>query len=233
MQEYLSESTGYIYRRVKVGGVFGSWQGFAKSGGDSSINFSVATATDNNHAVTKAQLDTKAPVAGNSGQTFSVATATDNNHAVTLLQMNNAVSAAAVSNQAIVNLVYPVSSIIEFQDGTDPNTLWPWTTWTVYGEGRVTVAQKAGDFPFLTAVGGGKEITLNMSHIPEHDHDRNPDGKSENAHCSAGGGVAGDYSGSSGYIHTYTKTGKAGQATPTPVPTMPPYIVVKRWVRTA
>ena len=123
--------------------------------------------------------------------------------------MNNAVSAATVSSQFIVNLVYPVASIIEFQDGTDPNTLWPYTTWAVYGEGRVTVAQKAGDFPFLTAVGGGKEITLTMSHIPEHDHNRNPNGTVENVHISTGGGVAGDYSGSNGYIHQYTKTCKS------------------------
>ena len=271
IQEFNSIVTGYFYRRVKVGGVFGSWQRYAKVGGDSSVNFSVATATANDHAVTKLQFDnglnTKAPTAGNSGQTFSVATATANDHAVTKLQFDNglntkaptagnsgqtfsvatatandhavtkaqldAVASAAVGNQAIVNLVYPVASIIEFQDGTNPNTLWPWTTWTVYGEGRVTVAQKAGDFPFLTAVGGGKEITLTMAHIPEHDHNRNPNGNAEDAHISAGGGVAGDYTGSNGYIHSYTKTGKAGQASPTPVPTMPPYIVVKRWVRTA
>ncbi len=236
IQEFNSIVTGYFYRRVKVGGVFGSWHGYAKVGGDSSVNFSVATATANDHAVTKLQFDnglnTKALTAGNSGQTFSVATATANDHAVTKAQLD-AVASAAVSNQDIINLVYPVMSLIEFQDGTDPNTLWPWTTWTVYGDGRVTVAQKAGDFPFLTAVGGGKEITLNMSHIPEHDHNRNPNGTAENVHDSAGGGVAGDYTGSNGYIRNYTKTGKAGQASPTPVPTMPPYIVVKRWVRTA
>lgn len=259
MQEYLSESTGYLYRRVKIGGTFGTWTKFAKSIGDSSITFSVANGVASNDAVNKGQLDStlssansytdaeiltlatntqnaldlKADLNGDASQKFSVATATDNNHAVPLLQMTNAIATATVSNQAIVNLVYPVASIIEFQDGTNPNTLWPWTTWTEYGEGRVTVAQKAGDFPFLTAIGGGKEITLTMAHIPEHDHNRNPNGNTENVHDSAGGGAAGDYSGTNGYIHQYTKTGKAGQATPTPVPTMPPYIVVKRWVRTA
>lgn len=255
MQEYFSEATGYLYRRVKAGGNFGAWTKFAKSVGDASTTFSVASGLTNNDAVNKGQLDGeissvtshindevttlnnalnfKANLNGSASEKFSVATATADSHAVNLLQMNNAIATATVSNQAIVNLVYPVSSIIEFQDGTNPNTLWPWTTWTVYGEGRVTVAQKAGDFPFLTAIGGGKEITLTMAHIPEHDHDRNTNGNMENVHDSTGNGVAGDYSGTNGYIRNYTKTGKAGQASPTPVPTMPPYIVVKRWVRTA
>lgn len=57
MQEYLSESTGYIYRRVKVGGTFGTWTKFAKSVGDSSITFSVANGVVSTDAVNKGQLD--------------------------------------------------------------------------------------------------------------------------------------------------------------------------------
>ena len=214
---------------------------------DNTERLKIANATANDEAVSLSQMNSaissgiggippvdlsgKADLAGSSTQTFSVATATAAAHAVRKEQLD-AVANAAITNEQIVKLVYPVGSLIEFQDGTNPNTLWPYTTWTVYGEGRVTVAQ-GGDFNFLTAVGGGKDFTLTMSHIPEHDHNRNPDANSENAHCSIGSGAAGDYIGTNGYIHTYTKTGKAGQATPTPIPTMPPYIVVKRWVRTA
>lgn len=100
MQEYLSESTGYLYRRVKIGGAFGTWTKFAKSVGDSSQTFNVATATSDTHAVTKLALDaavsalqnSKADLGGSSTQRFKVADAIDNDEAVSKKQLNSAIS---------------------------------------------------------------------------------------------------------------------------------------------
>lgn len=100
MQEYLSESTRYLYRRVKIGGTFGTWTKFAKSAGDSSQTFEVATATSATHAVTKLALDnavsalqnSKADLGGSSTKRFKVADAVNNDEAVSKSQLNSAVS---------------------------------------------------------------------------------------------------------------------------------------------
>ena len=103
MQEYFSEATRYLYRRVKAGGNFGAWTKFAKSVGDASTTFSVASGTTNNDAVNKGQLDSavltlqqdisgKANTAGSSTQRFKVANAVNNDEAVSKSQLDGAVS---------------------------------------------------------------------------------------------------------------------------------------------
>ena len=160
---------------------------------------------------------------GDATKLFSVANGTTGNEAVNKSQLD-AVANAAITNEQIVKLVYPVGSLIEFQDGTDPNTLWPYTTWTVYGEGRVTVAQ-GGDFATLGAIGGQKSVKMTANMLIEHDH--------EYLYWFPGGD---DMDGMSNDAVSDTsesrKTTKTGSADPEPIPTMPPYIVVKRWVRT-
>ena len=123
MQKYLSESTGYLYRRVKIGGTFGTWTKFAKSVGDSSITFSVADGVVSNDAVNKGQLDStltsansytdteiltlstatqnaldlKADLNGNTSQKFSIQDGVANTDAASVGQVNSAQSSAIAS----------------------------------------------------------------------------------------------------------------------------------------
>jgi len=77
--------------------------------------------------------------------------------------------------------------------------------------------------------GGAVNVSLTTNHMPEHDHDLNDSiGKitgTQGFIASILGGVLGTMN-VLAQIGSGEKTGKAGQATPTPVPTIPPYIVL-------
>lgn len=135
----------------------------------------------------------------------------------------------------IVDVAYPVHRTIEFATDIDPNDLWDWTTWVRFAEGQTTVGYKNDDVDFgaIGDTGGAKGHKMTLANLIEHSHKRNSDSGSENVHTGIGGGAAGDWSGSSGYIHAYTDTKTAGQADPDPIPTLMPYRVSAKWVRTA
>lgn len=130
-----------------------------------------------------------------------------------------------LSLSTIINTIYPIGSIIELSNYLDPNTVLTGTTWAEYGQGRVTVAQ-GDDFATLGAIGGQKSVKMTANMLIEHDH--------EYLYWSPGGddmdGMSNDAVNDTSELRKTTKTGSAD---PEPIPTMPPYIVVKRWRRTA
>lgn len=57
---------------------------------------------------------------------------------------------------------------VEFNDSTDPNTLWAATTWTQITDERVTLA--AGTSHVLGDTGGSETHTLIADEMPNHRH---------------------------------------------------------------
>ena len=67
----------------------------------------------------------------------------------------------------IVNLIYPVGSIIQLNSTTDPNTIYSGTTW-VKIEGRFILG--SSDAYPIASTGGEASVTLTTSQIPSHNH---------------------------------------------------------------
>lgn len=74
----------------------------------------------------------------------------------------------------VYNLVYPVGICIDFDNATNPNTVFPGTTWTQITDGRVvraatslTVGSAAGN---ITALLGADTLTLSVAQLPIHAH---------------------------------------------------------------
>jgi len=57
---------------------------------------------------------------------------------------------------------------IEFNDSTDPNSLWASTQWTQVTDGRVTLASSSSHA--LGSTGGAETHTLSASEMPSHSH---------------------------------------------------------------
>jgi hypothetical protein len=84
------------------------------------------------------------------------------------------ISFASTANKvALMNLVYPVGSVVTLGVSTNPNTLYGVGTWTAI-QGRVVVGLNAGDTEFdtLNETGGAKTVTLTgaQSGVPAHTH---------------------------------------------------------------
>lgn len=79
---------------------------------------------------------------------------------------------ASSAVDAMVNLVYPVGSIYETDNGTfDPNTTWEGTTWErIKGRVIVGVDENDPDFNAGGKTGGEKSHRLIDSEMPKHSH---------------------------------------------------------------
>jgi len=78
------------------------------------------------------------------------------------------------ANKAVlINLIYPVGTVLTFGVSTNPNTLFGTGTWTAIA-GRVVVGINASDTEFdtLNETGGAKTVTLTsaQSGLPAHTH---------------------------------------------------------------
>lgn len=206
----------------------------AAKNGDNTQRFKVSNAVDADDAVAKNQLDTlaqtvatKANKNGDTAETFNVANGTSANHAVNKSQLD-AVAAANLTSLAVVNLIYPVGIVVDFSVNTNPNAIWSGTIWERFAEGRTTVGYQSGDADFGTIgqTGGKKGHKMTIDNLIEHDH--------EYLYWFPGGD---DMDGMSNDSATDTsesrKTTKTGNADPTPIPTLPPYVVTAKWVRIA
>ncbi len=90
---------------------------------------------------------------------------------VTQANLNALSGIAAVS--AFYNAVYPVGCIYESTVDTDPSTLFPGTTWSSFGQGKMLVGLDPNDDDFDSTddSGGSKTVTLTEDQMPSHDHD--------------------------------------------------------------
>lgn len=136
---------------------------------------------------------------------------------------DGAITAIKLDKASVVDLFYPVGTYYETSDTSfDPNEAWG-GTWQLDSQGRVTVSQDSGTFTTVGATGGEETHTLNVQEIPDH------------YHAIGGGGTFGNAGGAEWYLYnggtearwsSHTGGGQSHN-------NLQPYIVVKRWHRTA
>ena len=132
---------------------------------------------------------------------------------------------------SVLQRAWPIGSVYENRfDARNPShqDLLGFGTWVTLGEGRITVGYQSGDPDFSTIgqTGGKKGHKMTLDNLIEHDHDYTDRTELDYA-ANNSVGLGTDHK------DRVLKTSKAGSADPEPIPTMPPYIVVIRWVRTA
>ena len=149
----------------------------------------------------------------------------------------------------VINLIYPVGSIYLSYGLQDPNTFLPGTTWSLIEEGRfLRSASKTGSI-ILGGTGGSTTDTLSIT-VPSHKHidssgynksnllggmtfeegsDTSKFNSSFFAYPSAGKTGSGNYTWVRGKTSTPTDSG----TTSVTVDTVPPYLAVYMWKRTA
>ncbi len=123
----------------------------------------------------------------------------------------------------MMNLIYPVGSVLTFGVSTNPATLLGVGTWTAIA-GKVIVGIDAGQTEFVTLdeTGGAKTHTLTVPEIPSHSHSYyNPDN-------TGGGDPSPGGSGSANKLLVTSASGGDGAHN-----NLQPYIVKYVWQRTA
>lgn len=152
----------------------------------------------------------------------------------------------------LVDLLYPVGIVLEFENSTDPNTLYAGTTWVLTQKGQVSVG--AGDYwenwtkytYTLGDTGGEVKHTLITSEMPNHSHSASCSTAGAHTHTVSasihnGGdwheGTDGDEgmqtvttSSAGAHAHTITIANAGGGGTHE---NRQPYKVVNKWLRTA
>ena len=147
----------------------------------------------------------------------------------------------------VINLIYPVGSIYLSYGSQNPNTFLPGTTWSLIEEGRfLRSASETGSIQ-LGGTGGSTSVTKSIS-VPSHKHTA-PIGYDNkifgffniNGTNTAGKGklyrsISAGYSGTSASSNInmgYTSTPTDAATTDVTVETVPPYLAVYMWKRTA
>lgn len=80
------------------------------------------------------------------------------------------------SVKEVIDIVYPVGSIWESTTSSDPNKLWPGTTWSLMDGGRVLVSSgsysdSSGSYSYsLGATGGEAKHKLTTNELASHGH---------------------------------------------------------------
>jgi microcystin-dependent protein len=125
----------------------------------------------------------------------------------------------------LLNIVYPIGSVVTLGVPTNPSTLYGIGTWTQV-EGKVIVGLSSGETEFdtLNETGGAKTHTLTISEIPSHRHN-----------LRAGTEVGGVLRAPTSDHNSYTSPGvytdyQGGDAAHN---NLQPYIVKYVWERTA
>lgn len=122
-------------------------------------------------------------------------------------------------NGKLLDFIYPVGSYYETSDTSfNPNTAWG-GTWVEDTKGRVTVAldSEDTDFDTINEIGGEKAHTISILELPKNIVYDEEKGSGEYCYYAAGG--------SRGY--------KVNKNANLPHNNLQPYVVVKRWHRTA
>ncbi len=155
------------------------------------------------------------------------------------------------SIKEVIDIVYPVGSIWESTTSSDPNKLWPGTTWSLMDGGRVLVSSgsysdSSGSYNYsLGATGGEAKHQLTTDEMPSHSHGASSStngGHNHNIRVITQGQDQNAGDGGSNYwadrttswngdhSHTITISNTGGNGNHE---NRPPYIVVNRWKRTA
>jgi microcystin-dependent protein len=94
--------------------------------------------------------------------------------------------------QSIADAVYPVGCIYESTVATSPSTLFPGTSWTAFGQGKMLVGldPNDGDFNSTSDTGGSKTVALTTSEMPQHNHSFSGSSGSAGSHTHTISGTA-------------------------------------------
>lgn len=102
----------------------------------------------------------------------------------------------------LYKLVYPIGICVDFWDATNPNILFPGTTWTLIDDGRfvrssntIAVGNVAGQ---IGSLGGSDTATLSIANMPNHNHDINHNHTATHTHGQ------GWTSGAGGHNHSFS-----------------------------
>ena len=144
-------------------------------------------------------------------------------------------SSSGQVSKSLIDLFYPVGSYYETSNTSfNPNTAWG-GTWVEDSSGKVTAAYQSGDTNFGTVgqTGGEKTHKLITDEMPSHSHDifayaSDPVGTPTQAENSRMTVLDRDHGWNMGSQGNIIATG--GDQ---PHNNLQPYIVVKRWHRTA
>lgn len=133
--------------------------------------------------------------------------------------------APANANMALFrDFFYPVGTYYETSDTTfNPNTAWG-GTWVEDTSGRVTVAQDSGTFSTVGDTGGEETHTLTIAEMPSHYHAVRGNLKNQ------GSGPEFRELGSESSTNSGRTENTGGDGAHN---NLQPYIVIKRWHRTA
>ena len=148
------------------------------------------------------------------------------------------------STISILKKVYPIGCIYTSTNSTNPATSLGFGTWSAFGAGRVPVGFDSGQTEFDTdeETGGAKTVTLAETNLPSHKHFVMASASvtataltSSNQLASARGSAGSyDYGADNGGTSTAATIGlSSATGSGTAVTTLPPYIVVRMWKRTA
>lgn len=156
---------------------------------------------------------------------------------------------AAMTTLEIVNIIYPVGSVITLTNDTDPNKLYKGTTWVKMDAGRVlisagTYTEGSGTYTYnLGDKGGEAKHKLTTNEIPSHGHgaSASTDSHAHTAWTVIGGSdFLGGHSNNNGkwgntttsqnsHSHSINISATGGNGYHE---NRPPYVVVNRWKRT-
>ena len=135
------------------------------------------------------------------------------------------VNASGIDKLSLLNVFYPVGSYYETSDTNfNPNTSWG-GTWVEDSAARVTVAKDTGTFSTVGSTGGEETHTLTVSEMPSHTHNfeygTNTAGTGQRATVAANDGP---------YLSSGVNKDTGGDQAHN---NLQPYVVVRRWHRTA
>lgn len=124
---------------------------------------------------------------------------------------------------------HPVGAISELLISDNPATMWSNTAWIQCGGGRVTVAINGAipAFAALENTGGSIGHVMTINNLIQHNH------AIDGQWVGGNGSNIGAFDAGATTTLSGNTTVNTGQASPEAIPTMPPYLVVARWERTA
>lgn len=138
---------------------------------------------------------------------------------------DGAVTSSKLAISSIIDIFYPVGSYYETSDTSfNPNNAWG-GTWVEDSAGYVTVAMDTGTFATVGDTGGEETHTLTTAEMPSHTHQQYVTANSGTNPRSA-------YNGDGAFNrYPQCQTGATGGGEAHN--NLQPYVVVKRWHRTA
>lgn len=133
-----------------------------------------------------------------------------------------------VTARLFVDIFYPVGTYYETSDSNfNPNIMWG-GTWVEDTDGRMLIAQNDATFNTIGKTGGEEKHTLTINEMPKHQH------KMSLANYSSTDNVSGAvWSATASKKYAYSQDMIEPVGDNQAHNNMPPYVVVKRWHRTA